>query len=190
MIFTGKHRAVVTDIADPKNLGRIRARLLMEGAMANTLTAWCFPCSPLAGPGYGFYCLPQVGDEVWVEVAEGGVWIWTGFSWRGPITKPADGSATVRVFRTPAGHEVSFDESGDVRVANAGGSAVVLKLNGDVVIEATGNILLGGDGQQLVTADFLQAFSQHLHTSAAAGSPTSPPTIPATTQITDKTRAI
>lgn len=189
MSSIAKRRAIVVDVTDPQSLGRIRGRLLMATDPNHATTPWCWPCSPLAGPGFGFYCLPQVGDEVWVEMAEGGVWIWAGFSWRGTIMKPEDGSATVRVFRTPAGHEISFDESGDVRVANAGGSAVVLKLNGDVEIEAAGNILLGGNGQQLVTGDFLQAFNSHTHPTAAVGPP-SPPTIPASTQITDKTRAV
>lgn len=135
--------------------------------------------------------MPQVGDEVWVEMGEGGVWIWTGFSWRGSIAKPTSGSATMRVFRTPAGHELSFDEGGDVRISNAGGSAVVLKQNGDVEIEAAGDILLGGDGQQLVTADFLDKYDAHTHAAPPSGGTTSfPSNIPVTGHKTDKTRAV
>jgi hypothetical protein len=119
------------------------------------------------------------------------VWIWTGFSWRGTITKPTDGSATVRVFRTPAGHQVSFDETGDVKIEHSGGSAVILKQNGDVVIEAEGDILLGGDGGKLlVTADFLTTFNSHLHTVAVAPGSTSAPTTPATGCTTEKTEAL
>jgi phage baseplate assembly protein gpV len=157
-------RGVVTDVNDPKNLGRIRARIFPMDDTRHNETPWVWPCSLLAGPGYGLFCLPQIGDEVWLTRADGGDWIWLGYSWRG-MEKPSDGSATKRVFRTPAGHQISFDEGGDVEIKNATGSSLILT--------ADGGIRLGEGGKKLLTEDFLSQYNIHFH-KAGSVSTTSP----------------
>lgn len=177
-----KHRATVVDVADPKAWGRIRTRLVAPAALASE-TPWCWPCSPLAGEGYGFYCLPQVGDEVWVEQVAGGEWLWVGFCWSGRHAKPASGSATVRVFRTPVGHELLFDESGAIEIRHKDGSTVSLEAGGKIVITSTAGIVLNGsdirlggeDGEAVVLGDRLLEFldglvqSYNSHSHAAQG---------------------
>jgi phage baseplate assembly protein gpV len=181
-------RGVVTHIDDPQECGRIRARVLAGEGETQTETPWAWPCSLLAGPEYGLFCLPRVGDEVWLTKADSGDWIWLGFSWRGDIRKPDGASDTKRIFRTPGGHQITFDDAADgkVEIKHATGSAVV--------IESDGHIRLGGEGGEklLVTESFLGLFSSHVHTSAASGSPTGPPTVTATTAppyVTTITRA-
>jgi uncharacterized protein involved in type VI secretion and phage assembly len=46
-------------------------------------TAWALPCAPFAGPSVGFFMMPPVGANVWVEF-EGGnpeAPIWSGCFW-------------------------------------------------------------------------------------------------------------
>ena len=175
--------ATVMDIADPKNLGRIRVRL-GESRSTQNLSPWCWPCVPFAGPNAGLYCLPQVGDAVWVERAASGQWVIAGYFWTANNPKPDAGSSTVRVFRTPAGHELLFDESGAIEIRHRDGSTVTLEAGGKIVITSTAGIVLNGsdiwlggeDGEAVVLGsrllDFLnglvQSYNSHSH--AAQGS--------------------
>jgi uncharacterized protein involved in type VI secretion and phage assembly len=137
-----KKRGTVIDVADPKEFGRIKVQLIGYDSGGN-FTPWCWPCSPFAGPGYGFYCLPVVGDEVYVENTEDGRWVWSGFCWTERNAKPADGTADVRVMRTPVGHQLKLDENGDVEIEHSGGSKITIKQNGDIELSAPdGKILM------------------------------------------------
>jgi uncharacterized protein involved in type VI secretion and phage assembly len=84
-----KMMAKVIDVGDPRSLGRVKVQLVgFDVAYRNS--PWAWPCSPLAGAGFGFYFLPQVGDEVWVEKAANGDYVYVGFVWSDNNAKPAD----------------------------------------------------------------------------------------------------
>jgi len=148
-----KYQAVVIDVSDPRQVGRIKARLRGFGDRSHhSNTPWCWPCVPFAGPGYGFFCLPNLGDEVWVEQAADGSWIWSGFFWSGRHDKPAEGSAPdVRVLRTPVGHQLKLDESGDVEFIHSNGDVIAMRQNGDVDIIAKQNLNITVDGDASVS---------------------------------------
>lgn len=133
-----KFRGIVKDVKDPKDFGRIRVELVGYDK-GGSITPWCWPCSVFAGPGYGFYCMPVSGDEVYVEKTVDGDFVWVGFCWSGRNKKPDDGKAPdVRVFRTPVGHQLKFDESGDIKLDHSNGSFIVIRQNGNIEIMATG----------------------------------------------------
>ena len=140
-----KTRGLVKNVEDPSNYGRIRVELIGYDPPTN-VTPWCWPCTPFAGPGYGFYCLPVIGDEVYVEKTDEDNWVWTGFCWtsRNPI--PADGTKDVRLFRTPIGHQMKFDENGDIEIEHNSGSVITLKLNGDIEIMADKDVKINDAG--------------------------------------------
>jgi hypothetical protein len=78
--FFGKYRAKVIDNEDPLLLGRIQAEVaILPGVQLN----WCMPCTPYAGPEVGFYAIPPIGANVWVEFEGGDVNfpIWVGCFW-------------------------------------------------------------------------------------------------------------
>jgi hypothetical protein len=152
MILGLKYQAVVTDVNDARQLGRIKARLRGFGdGLQYAVTPWSYPCSPLAGPGYGFFCLPQVGDEVWVEQASNGLWVWTGFFWSGRHEKPEAGEAPdVRVLRTPAGHQVKLDEAGDIEITHANGNVIALRQDGDIDVTVSGACNVTASGKVVV----------------------------------------
>lgn len=168
-----KQRAVVIDIQDPEKLGRIRARLVGAQSGAN-ITPWAWPCSPLASNGSGFFCMPVVGDRVWVEVAADGSWVYTGFCWTASHAVPEDGSDQSRVFKTPAGHQIKFDDAGDIEITHSTGSRIVLSANGNVTVAVTdgqtidlgGNatepVLLGQSFQQIFN-DLVDFVNEHTH---------------------------
>lgn len=145
-----KMRATVIDVNDPRQVGRIRVQLVGY-AEDNCESAWCWPCSPMAGPGYGFFCLPVVGDEVWVEQTAEKDWVWTGFYWSDRKAKPTEGTADVRLIRTPVGHQLKFMESGDIEIRHSNGSTATLKADGNVEIFAEKDILLNGTEKVVTT---------------------------------------
>lgn len=78
--FWGKYRGKVTDNNDPLKLGRVQATV--PTVMAAPLN-WATPCTPYAGPQEGFYMIPPVGANIWIEF-EGGdpnYPIWSGGFW-------------------------------------------------------------------------------------------------------------
>jgi hypothetical protein len=67
--FFGKYRGKVENNLDPLQQGRVQVSVpavLGEGRLS-----WAMPCVPYAGSGVGFFAVPPVGANVWVEF-EGG----------------------------------------------------------------------------------------------------------------------
>jgi uncharacterized protein involved in type VI secretion and phage assembly len=79
-LFFGKYRGKVQSNTDPYLSGRIQ---VTAPAALGDAVVWALPCAPYAGPGVGFFAIPPVGANVWVEF-EGGnpeVPIWCGGFW-------------------------------------------------------------------------------------------------------------
>ena len=99
--FFGKYRGKVLDNVDPLFQGRIKAEVpAVSGAVLN----WALPCTPYAGPDVGFYAIPPIGANIWMEF-EGGdpnYPIWAGCFW-GPedlLHVPEPPPPEVKVFKT------------------------------------------------------------------------------------------
>jgi hypothetical protein len=152
-----KTRGIVVDVADPKNLGRLKAALVnfgetMDDSSHNT-TPWCWPCVAMATDGAGAFNMPPVDSEVWIERTAEGDFVWTGCFWSERNAIPVDASAPdVRVIRTPAGHQVKIDEAGDIEILHANGNVVALRENGDIDITVSGNANVTASGNVVVTA--------------------------------------
>jgi hypothetical protein len=76
----GKYRGKVVDPVDPLQLGRIMA---LVPAISEMPLSWAMPATPYAGSGVGFFAIPPVGANVWIEF-EGGdanYPIWSGCFW-------------------------------------------------------------------------------------------------------------
>ncbi|MBV9097472.1 MAG: hypothetical protein JO079_05390 [Frankiaceae bacterium] len=76
----GKYRGTVLLNIDPQALGRL---LCEVPSLPGMLLGWAWPCVPYAGPGVGFFALPPIGANVWVEFENGNPSypIWTGCFW-------------------------------------------------------------------------------------------------------------
>ncbi len=99
--FWGKYRGKVVNNVDPEFLGRIMAEV---PAVPNALLNYALPCTPYAGPNVGFYAIPPIGANVWIEF-EGGdpnYPVWVGCFW-GPediLHVPEPPPPEVKVFQT------------------------------------------------------------------------------------------
>ena len=78
--YYGKYRGVVVSPVDPQLKGRVQATVTVGGT---PLPVWAEACTPLAGPGVGFYAIPPTGAGVWIEFEEGDLDkpIWSGCWW-------------------------------------------------------------------------------------------------------------
>lgn len=89
--FFGKYRGKVENNIDPLQQGRLQVScpaVFGEGSLP-----WAMPCTPFAGSGVGFFALPPVGANVWVEFEAGdpGYPIWSGCFWNereAPVSNP------------------------------------------------------------------------------------------------------
>lgn len=99
--FYGKYRGKVVENVDPLFQGRIITHVpSVNGSLLN----WALPCTPYAGPNVGFYTIPPIGANVWVEFEAGdpNYPIWSGCFW-GPeevLHVPEPPPPEVKVFQT------------------------------------------------------------------------------------------
>lgn len=164
--------AVVTDNRDPQNLGRVKVKYpwLTEDHTSH----WARIVSPMAGPGRGFYCLPEVDDEVLVVFEHGDVrrpYI-IGALWNGK-DKPVEGNDKAvsggkvnrRTLKTRIGHTLLLDDTdgkGEIRITTSAGHTVVLDDKNDQiqVVDKTGtNKVTIKSGDNSVKVECLGDFS-------------------------------
>jgi len=67
--FFGKYRGKVENNLDPQMMGRVQVSV--PAVLGDGRLSWALPCAPYAGPQVGFFAIPPVGANVWVEF-EGG----------------------------------------------------------------------------------------------------------------------
>lgn len=100
----GKYRGTVLDNDDPEGLGRL---LCDVPALPGSLLNWAQPCVPYGGPAVGFFALPPIGANVWVEFENGdpSYPIWAGVFWETAeiplaLEESPEDAALVKVFRS------------------------------------------------------------------------------------------
>ena len=67
--FFGKYRGKVENNLGPQMMGRVQVSV--PAVLSDGRLSWALPCAPYAGPQVGFFAIPPVGANVWVEF-EGG----------------------------------------------------------------------------------------------------------------------
>jgi hypothetical protein len=79
--FFGKYRGKVESNVDPYQQGRVQVSV--PDVLGQGRLSWAMPSVPYAGPGVGFFAIPPVGANVWVEFEAGKPQkpIWSGCFW-------------------------------------------------------------------------------------------------------------
>jgi uncharacterized protein involved in type VI secretion and phage assembly len=142
--FFGKYRGVVSDVQDPLNMARIRARV--PDVLGDDESGWAMPCLPFAGSGMGFFALPGVGAGVWIEFEHGdpdrpiwaGCWIGSVAELPPPLLAPPYKKVLVR---TEGGHSITLDDTpgvGGIVLETSGGQKLALTTLGIEIDDGQG----------------------------------------------------
>lgn len=98
--YYGKYRGKVANNIDPLQLGRVQVSV--PDVLGDSRFGWAMPSVPFAGAGVGFFVVPPLDANVWVEFEGGDLDypIWTGCFW-GPGEVPAvPALAEMKVIKT------------------------------------------------------------------------------------------
>lgn len=161
----GKYRGVVVDNADSQRRGRVRVQV--PSVWGDRISHWALPCLPFGGKaGEGLFSVPEVGAQVWVEFEGGDTEypIWTGTFWRDAdevpeeVARESGAAPSTRVFRTPKGHRLVFEEQDDaeqVRLEHGGGAHVDMGPEGGLRLTDAGGatVVLDAENNQLRVED-------------------------------------
>lgn len=160
-ITTGLVTAIVTDIADPQNLGRVKLKYpwLDDGLES----FWARLAAPGAGKETGVMFTPEVNDEVLVGFEHGSLdhpYILGGL-WNGkdapPFSPVGKGAVDIRSLKTRSGHQVTFHDKGGSEkieiIDKTGNNKIVIdSASNKVTIDADMDIIVNAKGSVSVTA--------------------------------------
>lgn len=158
----GVQVGIVTDNADPQNLGRVRVRLPYVGV--DFVSDWARVAAPGNGASRGFVWIPEVEDEVLVAFHHGSVrepYVLGGL-WNGQDAPPAielDGGGKLngRKMVSRDGNEIFFwDKPGNstLGMSTAGSEVIALldRLQKEFSVGSDGKIVLNAQGDIEITA--------------------------------------
>ena len=140
----GKYRGVVTDNEDPKNLGRVKARV--PEVLGDVDTGWALPAAPFAGDGIGLFTIPPPDSGIWIEFEAGDVSrpIWSG-CWWGDGQLPDQASPSIKVFKTVSGHTITLDDtdgSEKVEIVDKEGAKITMDKSGIEITKGSQKVKL------------------------------------------------
>lgn len=162
--FDGVYPAIVTNVADPGSLGRVKLKL--PWLADDYETDWARVMQIGAGPDRGILWFPEVDDEVLVAfiggdpaapAVIGGLYNGTDTPPFEGFADPEDGQVDTRCLQTRAGHALVFcDAEGEQSVRlHTGDASISITLDqarGTLVIESGGDVELRADGNVAITA--------------------------------------
>lgn len=149
--------AQVSDTKDPKGMGRIKVRFVVSGQKIES--DWVPIMSFFAGPSYGAFFLPQVGDCALVGFGDGDPdqpYV-LGFVWNGTLNPPVEQAQQqdVREIRTKKGKLILLDDSASGQLTlidekkntvqiDTANNRISVDSQGDVTIKAKGKVTITG----------------------------------------------
>lgn len=143
--FYGKYRGTVTDNRDPQMKGRIKAQV--PAILGEEESGWALPCVPYAGSGVGFFFVPPVGANVWIEFEGGnpGYPIWTGCYWGTTEMPPAvPGMPEIKIIKTDTA-TLKLDDTpgaGGITIETTTGLKIVMNVTGIEISNGAASIKL------------------------------------------------
>jgi hypothetical protein len=130
--FYSKYRGKVTDNRDPLMQGRIRAKV--PAVFGEEETGWALPCTPYAGSQVGFFFVPPVDANIWIEF-EGGdpdYPIWTGGFWGTGEAPVMPALADTKIIKTDTA-SIKLDDLpgiGGITIETKTGLKIVMNVSG------------------------------------------------------------
>jgi uncharacterized protein involved in type VI secretion and phage assembly len=145
--FTGKYRGRVENNEDPMQLGRVRVSV--PSVFGQEQNPWAMPSVPYAGPNVGFFFIPPVGANVWVEFEAGNkdYPIWTGCFWNAGDVPANPAIPDTKIIRTESASITLQDQqgSGNLIIETIAGMRISIGSTGIQIDDGKGgNITISG----------------------------------------------
>jgi uncharacterized protein involved in type VI secretion and phage assembly len=124
--YYGKYRGKVENNVDSNNLGRIQVSV--PAVLGTGRMSWAMPCTPYAGSQVGWFALPPVNSDVWVEFEQGDpdYPIWSGCFWSSgnlPVSPVRDykkvlktDTSTITIDDTPGSGGIKIETSNGMKI--------------------------------------------------------------------------
>jgi uncharacterized protein involved in type VI secretion and phage assembly len=146
--FYGVTVGKVINVVDPMTLGRVQVQLPSIDAV--DLTPWARIAVPMAGPGHGFYFIPNIGDEVLVAFEHGDInapYI-VGSLWNAAAPPPLPSPIPqIRMLSTLVGNKIMISEvPPSITISTSTGQQVVMSPAGIQITDGTNVINMTPDG--------------------------------------------
>jgi hypothetical protein len=137
-----KQRGIVLNNVDPAQRGRLFVTVPALNAGQAMLAE---PAVPYAGPGVGFFALPPIGANVWVDFEGGDINlpIWSGCFWSPGDVPVGAGLPGKLVFKTESVTLIFDDTPG------AGGFSVSVETGGSVALNSSEIAVKNGTGASI-----------------------------------------
>ncbi|MFO1139877.1 MAG: phage baseplate assembly protein V [Paracoccus sp. (in: a-proteobacteria)] len=146
--YFGKYRGKVANNIDPMQRGRMQVEV--PAIYGDNRLNWALPSVPFAGSGHGFYMIPAIGTNIWVEFEGGNIDtpIWSGCFW-------AEGECPgqlpqVKIIKTQAA-TITLDEinpASPVVIETAAGNRITITAQG-ITLESAGGARVELSGPQV-----------------------------------------
>jgi len=164
--FTGKYRGTVVNNQDPQNRGRLTLQV-SDVAQLKTST-WALPAAHFAGNQSGFFSVPPVGANVWVEFEQGDsdFPIWSGCFWGSSGEVPTQATSAPPgvqsiVMQSVGGNILMISDapgpSGGILLKSSSGASISINDTGITITNGQATILIAGptvtvnDGALVIT---------------------------------------
>jgi len=148
----------VHDVDDPQGWGRIKVEY--QTVSGYKISDWAPIASPMAGPDYGTWFIPEVGNEAVLAFDRGDINhpFVVGFLWNGQDHAPST-AVRERMIRSVNKHTIRFLDAtptsggnkGGIAIEDAHGNSIVLT-NGKITIKAQGTLVLDAAVIQLISS--------------------------------------
>jgi uncharacterized protein involved in type VI secretion and phage assembly len=175
---------VVSNVADPDSLGRVKVKY--PWLKDDSESPWARVVSFMAGPSRGGVFRPDTGDEVLVLFDHGDMRFpyVVGALWNGkdamPTERGGDSDNAIRLIKSKSGHQILLDDtagSEKVTVVDKAGNSIELSSSGIVIKASAVKIGSSGASESLVLGDaFMTLFNSHTHPTGVG--PSGPPASP------------
>ncbi len=128
--FFGKYRGKVENNTDPNQMGRVQVSV--PSILGQGQLSWAMPCSPYAGPGVGWFAVPPVGANVWVEFEGGNTDypVWSGCFWGDGECPASPATDKMKVLKTDTATITINDTTGEIKMETTSGMKIDMSSSG------------------------------------------------------------